>query len=71
MEAFQNFRRIRIPRVHEVQRRSAAIVRTKHKYDQKTEHEAPAKVDAVNSMAWIWGYDVTAEWNKPPTVPIE
>jgi salicylate hydroxylase len=62
----RNFRRVRIPRVHEVQRRSAAIVRAKHNYDQKSEKTAPANVDAVDSMAWIWGYDVAAEWNRPP-----
>jgi salicylate hydroxylase len=71
VHALQQFRRVRIPRVHGVQRRSAAIVRTKHNYDQKTEHGAPAKVDAVDSMAWIWGYDVATQWDKPPTVPIE
>ena len=68
-EALRNFRRVRIPRVHEVQRRSAAIVRAKHNYNQKSEEAVPANVDAVDSMAWIWGYDVTAEWNKPATVP--
>ena len=67
--ALRSFRRVRIPRVHGVQLRSAAIVRAKHNYDLKSEKAEPAKVDAVNSMAWIWGYDVAAEWNKPPTVP--
>jgi salicylate hydroxylase len=67
--ALRNFRRVRIPRVHDVQRRSAAIVRAKHNYDQKSEKIAPANVDAVESMAWIWGYDVTAAWNKPPAMP--
>ncbi|MGB7253615.1 MAG: hypothetical protein WBC94_08420, partial [Xanthobacteraceae bacterium] len=70
VEALRNFRRVRIPRVHEVQRRSAAIVRAKHNYNQKAEGAAPANVDAVNSMAWIWSYDVTAEWNNPPAVPV-
>ena len=70
VHALQEFRRVRIPRVHGVQRRSAAIVRAKHNYDQKSEQVAPANVDAVDSMAWIWGYDVIAEWDKPltPTV---
>ena len=67
--ALRSFRRVRIPRVHGVQLRSAAIVRAKHNYDLKSEKAEPAKVDAVDSMAWIWGYDVAAEWNKPPTVP--
>jgi salicylate hydroxylase len=67
IEALRNFRRIRIPRVHAVQRRSAAIVRAKHDYGQKSE-KPPANIDAVESMAWIWGYDAVADWNKPPTV---
>jgi salicylate hydroxylase len=69
VEALRSFRRIRIPRVHGVQLCSAAIVRAKHDYDLKAEKAALATVDAIDSMAWIWGYDVTAEWNKPPTVP--
>ncbi|MGB7079244.1 MAG: hypothetical protein WBD53_18835, partial [Xanthobacteraceae bacterium] len=64
-----NFRRVRIPRVHAVQRFSAAIVRAKHKYDLQSAPAAPATVDAVDRMAWIWGYDVAAEWNQPPVVP--
>jgi 2-polyprenyl-6-methoxyphenol hydroxylase-like FAD-dependent oxidoreductase len=68
--AFRQFRRIRMPRVHAVQRRSAAIMRAKHDYGQKSEQPAPAEVDAVDAMAWIWGYDVTAEWDKVPTLPV-
>ena len=70
LRALQQFYRVRIPRVHGVQRRSAAIVRAKHNYDQGSEKAASANVDAVDSMAWIWGYDVTADWNKSPAVPI-
>ena len=47
VEALGNFRRVQIPRVHEVQRRSAAIVRAKHNYDQRLGKTAPANVDAV------------------------
>lgn len=68
LAALQNFRRIRIPRVHAVQRYSADIVRTKHKYGLKA--DKAAEVDAVDQMAWIWGYDVVADWNRPPTVPV-
>lgn len=67
--AMANFRRIRIPRVHGVQRRSASIVRAKHDYQQQGENAARAKVDAVDAMAWIWGYDPVGAWDKPPTVP--
>jgi salicylate hydroxylase len=69
LEALENFRRVRIPRVHGVQLCSAAIVRAKHDYDRKSDKAAPAKVDAVDMMAWIWGYDVTTEWGRLPTVP--
>lgn len=68
--ALEQFRGIRMPRVHGVQRRSAAIVRAKHDYDtRKSDAPAPANVDAVDAMAWIWGYDVVAGWDKPPAVP--
>ena len=66
IEALRNFRRIRIPRVHAVQRTSADIVRTKH----NLRTEKAAAVDAVDRMSWIWGYDVAANWDKPPTVPV-
>jgi hypothetical protein len=28
-----------------------------------------AKVDAVDAMAWIWGYDVVAAWDQVPAMP--
>ncbi len=70
VQAMANFRRVRIPRVHAVQRRSSAIVRAKHEYDPKGEDAAGAKVDAVDAMAWIWGYDVTTAWDKPPAASV-
>ncbi len=45
--AFRNFRRIRMPRVHAVQRSSAAIVKAKHDYNRKSKEAAPAAIDAV------------------------
>jgi salicylate hydroxylase len=67
--AMENFRRIRIPRVHAVQRRSAAIVRAKHDYELQGENTGRAQVDAVDAMAWIWGYDAVAKWNRLPAAP--
>jgi salicylate hydroxylase len=67
--ALENFRRIRIPRAHAVQRRSSSIVRAKHDYDPRGSDTARAKVDAVNAMAWIWGYDIVAAWDREPVVP--
>jgi salicylate hydroxylase len=67
--ALENFRRVRIPRVHAVQRGSSSIVRAKHDYDPRGPDIARAKVDAVEAMAWIWGYDGVANWDREPVVP--
>jgi salicylate hydroxylase len=67
--ALESFRRIRIPRVHAVQRSSSSIVRAKHDYDPRGSDTARAKVDAVNAMAWIWGYDAVASWDRDPVAP--
>lgn len=67
--AMEKFRRIRVPRVHAVQRISSSIVRTKHDYDPRGREAARAKVDAVDAMAWIWGYDAVANWDRQPIVP--
>jgi 2-polyprenyl-6-methoxyphenol hydroxylase-like FAD-dependent oxidoreductase len=69
MTAMENFRRVRIPRVHAVQRSSSTIVRTKHDYNPRGPDVARAKVDGVDAMAWIWDYDVVAAWDQPPTMP--
>ena len=65
----ENFRRVRIPRVHAVQRSSSSIVRAKHDYDPRRSDIARAKVDAVDAMAWIWGYDAVAAWDRDTVVP--
>jgi salicylate hydroxylase len=69
VEAFRNFRRIRIPRVHGVQRRSLANARMKHMSDRDVQKTLLSKVEEADNMAWIWGYDPVAAWDKPPTVP--
>jgi salicylate hydroxylase len=68
--AARNFRRIRMPRVHAVQHRSSAIVRAKHDYAPQGGNTERAKVDAVDAMAWIWGYDPINAWDQVPTVPV-
>jgi salicylate hydroxylase len=68
--ALANFRRVRIPRVHNVQRRSASIVRAKHDYEQKGGDASRARVDAVDAMAWIWGYDPIDAWDKVPETAV-
>jgi salicylate hydroxylase len=68
VEALRNFRRIRIPRVHGVQRRSSANARIKHMRDRAVQKALLAREGGADSMEWIWSYDVVDEWNKPPTV---
>ncbi len=70
-EAFANFRRIRIPRVHAVQRLSLANARFKHmpsSAEQKALIET-GKGSVHGSPDWVYGYNVETDWNKDPTVP--
>jgi salicylate hydroxylase len=70
--ALANFRRIRIPRVHGVQRRSFANARIKHMHDraaQKAILDNERLKGGEASMDWIIGYDPVEGWDKPPVVP--
>jgi salicylate hydroxylase len=71
VEAFANFRRIRIPRVHGVQRLSLANARFKHLHDRTAQKEliAAGKGSFQGSIDWVWGYDPITEWDKEPVVP--
>jgi salicylate hydroxylase len=71
VEAFANFRRVRIPRVHGVQRLSFANARFKHLRDPAAQRQAiAAGTGSVHgSSEWVWSYDPVAEWDKDPTVP--
>jgi salicylate hydroxylase len=69
-DAFRNFRRVRIPRVHAVQRLSIANARLKHMRDsaaQKALLESGKRTDGNSD--WVRGYDPVTEWNKDPVVP--
>jgi salicylate hydroxylase len=70
-EAFANFRRIRIPRVHGVQRLSLANARFKHMRDASLQKEmVAAGTGSVHGNShWVWGFDPVAEWDKDPSVP--
>jgi salicylate hydroxylase len=70
VEALRNFRRIRIPRVHGVQRRSLANARMKHTVDRKVQKDWLSKERTPDGMAWIWGFDPVQAWDKVPTVPV-
>jgi salicylate hydroxylase len=71
VEAFAGFRRIRIPRVHGVQRLSLSNARFKHMRDATAQKEsiATGKGSVHGNAEWVWGYDPTTEWNKDSNVP--
>jgi salicylate hydroxylase len=71
VEAFANFRRVRIPRVHGVQRLSLADARFKHMRDATAQKAAiGAGTGSVHGNSdWVWGYDPIGEWHKEPVVP--
>ena len=71
VEAFANFRRVRIPRVHGVQRLSLSNARFKHMRDSAAQKEsiASGKGSVHGSAEWVWGYDPVGEWDKEPFVP--
>ena len=71
VEAFTNFRRIRIPRVHGVQRLSLSNARFKHMRDSAAQKAsiAAGTGSTHGSSDWVWGYDPIGEWDKEPSVP--
>jgi salicylate hydroxylase len=71
VEAFANFRRIRIPRVHAVQRLSFSNARFKHMRDSAAQKEsiASGKSSVHGNSDWVWGYDPIGGWDKEPSVP--
>jgi salicylate hydroxylase len=70
-EAFRQFRRIRIPRVHAVQQLSLANAKFKHMRDAKEQKSmiASGERSVHGNIDWVWGYDPSVEWNKAPVVP--
>jgi salicylate hydroxylase len=70
-DAFANFLRIRIPRVHAVQNLSFANAHFKHMRDSAAQKQmiASGKRGVMGPAEWVWGYDPVGEWNKAPTVP--
>ena len=70
-DAFANFRRVRIPRVHGVQRLSFSLSRFKHMRDATAQKESiAAGTGSVHGNSeWVWGYDPVNEWDREPSVP--
>ncbi len=71
IEAFANFRRVRIPRVHGVQRLALANARFKHMRDSAVQKESitTGKTSVHGNADWVYGYDPIGAWDKEPTVP--
>ncbi len=71
IEAFANFRRIRIPRVHAVQRLSLANARFKHMRDSAEQKDLinSGKASVHGTAEWVWIYDPVSGWDKDPVVP--
>jgi len=71
VEAFANFRRIRVPRVHGVQRLSLSNARFKHMRDSAAQKgKIAAGTGSVHGNSdWVWGYDPVGGWDKEPLVP--
>lgn len=71
VEAFADFRRIRIPRVHGVQRLSISNARFKHMRDATAQKQsiAAGQGSVHGNSDWVWGYDPIGEWDKEPVVP--
>jgi salicylate hydroxylase len=69
--AFQNFRRVRIPRVHTVQTLALARARLKHLRDGEAQKAtlSPTNQSMRKTQDWLWGYDPTTEWDKEPSLP--
>jgi len=71
VEAFANFRRVRIPRVHGVQRLSFSNARFKHMRDAAAQKQSiAAGTGSVHGNSeWVWSFDPVGEWDKEPAVP--
>ncbi len=71
VEAFARFRRVRIPRVHAVQRLSLANARFKHMRDSAEQKDliAAGKGSVHGASEWVWAYDPVDGWDKDPLVP--
>ncbi len=71
VEAFASFRRIRIARVHAVQRLSLANARFKHMRDSAQQKDliSSGKGSVHGTAEWVWAYDPVGGWDKDPIVP--
>jgi salicylate hydroxylase len=72
LAALAHFRRVRMPRVHAVQNRSALNASAKRLPTPEARKAAFGEaggVAAAGAMDWIMSYDPVADWNKTGTIP--
>ena len=71
IEAFDNFRRVRIPRVHAIQRKASLAARFKHMHDAEVQRELlrSGKASTEGNMEWVIGYDPVSDWQHDPAIP--
>ncbi len=71
VDAFTNFRRVRIPRVHGVQRLSIANARFKHLRNSEAQKASVAagKASFHGNSDWVWAFDPVQQWNEETDVP--
>jgi salicylate hydroxylase len=67
-EAFRNFRRVRIPRVHAVQHLAVERAQLKNMQDAAAQKAifARGKQGKLDFREWLWGYDPVHDWEKEP-----
>jgi len=70
-DALSGFRRVRMPRVHAVQNRSALNASAKRLSTPEERRAAfrGAGLAAAGAMEWIFAFDPVREWSKPGSVP--
>ena len=67
IEAFENFRKVRIPRVHGVQNLSNSANKFKHMADQdQQKKEIKSGNGTHGKIAWVWGFEPEQDWDKVP-----
>jgi salicylate hydroxylase len=71
IEAFENFRRVRIPRVQAVQKLAISTARFKHMKDAAAQKELieAGRGGSHFNIDFVWGFDPVTEWDRETIVP--
>lgn len=72
LAAFENFRKVRYPRAHAVQRQSAANAKTLHsgKWEAGAAKAKTSQPQAALGLDWIYDYDPVRDWDRIITYPL-